>query len=173
MAATLPGAPYPEAAETRRRLRYSVLAALEAEHYAPSDEKHLGYVRTDEMNPPGGEGMDGDEYELNSKAKLSAGGLSVDLRIRRGKNGANPVADAAPLPKLIPFERFDRDLAADPLPTPDKSGWRPKRVVLLWLDEGILAAGRKPIRSVKELLCRMKMPEGARFFLLGPQTRPC
>ena len=46
--ATLPGAPYPEAAETRRRLRYAILAALHTEGYLPTDEKHLGYLRIED-----------------------------------------------------------------------------------------------------------------------------
>ena len=164
MAVALPGARYPVAAETRRRLRYSVLAALEAEHYTPYDEKHLGYVQTDEAEPLGGEVVDSNEYVLNGRANGFSDSLSVDHRIRQEKNG--PQRGAALLPKLIPFETFDRDFAADPLPT---HGWRPERVVLLWLDEDILAAGRQPIGSVKELLCRLKMPQRARFALLGPQ----
>jgi hypothetical protein len=34
---TLPGAPYPEDAETRRRLRYAVLAAVHTEKYVPEE----------------------------------------------------------------------------------------------------------------------------------------
>jgi hypothetical protein len=40
---SLSGAPYPEAAETRRRLRYAVLAGLHVANYYPEDEKHIGY----------------------------------------------------------------------------------------------------------------------------------
>jgi hypothetical protein len=47
IAVTLPGAPYPEAAETRRRLRYAVLAALHVAGFMPADERHIGYFRTD------------------------------------------------------------------------------------------------------------------------------
>ena len=50
---TLPGAPYPEAAETRRRLRYAVLAALHTEGYARVDEKHIGYFRIPETTSQG------------------------------------------------------------------------------------------------------------------------
>jgi hypothetical protein len=54
LAITLPGDPYPEAAETRRRLRYAVLAGLHAEHYAPADEKHIGDWLTDPKRPATG-----------------------------------------------------------------------------------------------------------------------
>ncbi|MGH7059749.1 MAG: hypothetical protein ACREFH_05120 [Stellaceae bacterium] len=47
IAVTLPGAPYPEIAETRRRLRYAVLAALHVAGFMPADEGHIGYLRTD------------------------------------------------------------------------------------------------------------------------------
>ncbi len=42
LAVALPGDPYPESAETRRRLRYAVLAGLHEEGYVPTDEKHIG-----------------------------------------------------------------------------------------------------------------------------------
>lgn len=47
IAITLPGAPYPETAETRRRLRYAVVAALHVAGFTPADEGHIGYFRTD------------------------------------------------------------------------------------------------------------------------------
>ena len=42
----LPGDPYPEAVETRRRLRYAVLSALHVAKYVPLDERHIGYFWT-------------------------------------------------------------------------------------------------------------------------------
>lgn len=41
---TVPGAPYAEDAESRRRYRYAVLAALEVQKYVPEDGEHIGYV---------------------------------------------------------------------------------------------------------------------------------
>ena len=40
---TLPGAPYPEETESRRRSRYAVAAALGAAGYQPNDGQHIGY----------------------------------------------------------------------------------------------------------------------------------
>src|SRR6202040_521739 len=40
---TVPGAPYPEDVERRRRTRYAVLAGLERAGFAPKDRRHIGY----------------------------------------------------------------------------------------------------------------------------------
>ena len=39
----VPGAPYPEDAERRRRTRYAVLAGPEGAGFKPEDRRHLGY----------------------------------------------------------------------------------------------------------------------------------
>jgi len=45
----VPGAPYSDIAETRRRLRYAVTSALHAERYEPEDALHIGYFRPEAM----------------------------------------------------------------------------------------------------------------------------
>jgi hypothetical protein len=40
---TVPGAPYPEDVERRRRTRYAVLAGLERAGFVPEDRRHVGY----------------------------------------------------------------------------------------------------------------------------------
>jgi hypothetical protein len=45
LAAVVPGAPYFEDSETRRRLRYAVLSGLMSEYFVPNDEQHIGYFR--------------------------------------------------------------------------------------------------------------------------------
>jgi hypothetical protein len=40
---TVPGAPYGEDAESRRRYRYAVLSALDLRKYVPKDGEHIGY----------------------------------------------------------------------------------------------------------------------------------
>jgi len=42
---TIPGAPYTEDSELRRRLRYAIVAALNVTGYAPEDSEHLGYFK--------------------------------------------------------------------------------------------------------------------------------
>ncbi|CCJ05805.1 hypothetical protein [Methylocystis sp. SC2] len=46
---TVPGAPYFEDAEMRRRLRYAVLSGLHLEGYEPRNEQHIGYFRPEDQ----------------------------------------------------------------------------------------------------------------------------
>jgi hypothetical protein len=158
---TLPGAPYPEAAETRRRLRYAVLAALHTEDYAPADEKHIGYFRTHEETPK-------TRPPTQSKpqppvtAQTAAKGSLIDYQLPptdtkattdndgAGQSGESSSNDgngaAAPLPPIIPYEQFDRYAAhgcADAEPQ--------QHIVVMWLDEDCLTAGRSPIASLNSL----------------------
>lgn len=41
----VPGGPYSDIAEMRRRLRYAVTSALHAERFEPEDAQHIGYFR--------------------------------------------------------------------------------------------------------------------------------
>ncbi|HET7793337.1 MAG TPA: hypothetical protein VFL64_08120 [Rhizobacter sp.] len=43
LAVMVPGGPYAEQVESRRRTRYAVLAGLNASHHAPIDTEHVGY----------------------------------------------------------------------------------------------------------------------------------
>jgi membrane protein implicated in regulation of membrane protease activity len=51
LAALVPGAPYAEDVETRRRTRYAVLAGLYRADYIPVNNEHVGYVRLGEFYP--------------------------------------------------------------------------------------------------------------------------
>lgn len=50
VAVTMPGAPYAEDGEVRRRTRYAVSSSLERAGFAPRDEHHLGYFRPQDQN---------------------------------------------------------------------------------------------------------------------------
>ena len=50
---TVPGAPYFEDAEMRRRLRYAVLSGLHLEDYEPRNEQHIGYFRPEDKHENG------------------------------------------------------------------------------------------------------------------------
>jgi hypothetical protein len=56
LAIMLPGGPYSENVESRRRARYAVLAGLNASRLAPADTEHLGYffprADSDTASPP-------------------------------------------------------------------------------------------------------------------------
>ena len=107
LAVTLPGAPYPEVAETRRRLRYAVLSALHVAGYAPTDEKHIGHW------PPNDAGSEGVEPKIQVSAfdgnwpvvtDVSAAGnvskadLSIAIRLAGGGGAkeSGPKGPAAP-----------------------------------------------------------------------------
>jgi hypothetical protein len=47
LGAMVPGGPYAENAEQRRRTRYAVLSGLAVSGYAPEDSEHIGYFETD------------------------------------------------------------------------------------------------------------------------------
>jgi hypothetical protein len=87
---TVPGGPYPEAAEARERYRYAVLAALDVEHYVPKDGEHIDYF-----------------------LPHSTGATSTE------PTGANTQKAAAPLPAFIPFEQFVSAKATARKPEPE------------------------------------------------------
>lgn len=63
--------------------------------------------------------------------------------------------DPPPLPGIIPWEEFDND--------------KNQHVLVLWLDEDVLTAGRHPIGSLVELASKPGLPPGSEFALLGPE----
>jgi hypothetical protein len=50
---TVPGAPYPEDVERRRRTRYAVLAGLKQSGFAPEDRRHIHYFVWSQSPSPG------------------------------------------------------------------------------------------------------------------------
>jgi hypothetical protein len=54
LGAMVPGEPYADDTETRRRTRYAVLAGLSSSGYAPDDNEHVGYTTLALPPEPGG-----------------------------------------------------------------------------------------------------------------------
>lgn len=153
---TLSGAPYPEVAETRRRLRYAVLAALHFRGFMPSDEKHIGYFSSHKFPfVPSADDIDG---PLNA-ATDQKGFDQVLWRLATATQAT--MCPATSLPKTIPFEQFE---AAES--TAAKS--RP-HVLLLWVDEDFLSSIRTPIASLAQLRCVLGSNGYGRFTVLGPR----
>lgn len=99
---TLSGAPYPEVAETRRRLRYAVLAAMHFRGFMPYDEKHIGYLRTDKPPfPPQADDTDGSLTAAKDRPGVEQAAWVDGIETLRAERAA------APLPKRIPFEQFE------------------------------------------------------------------
>jgi hypothetical protein len=158
----LPGAPYAEEAESRRRSRYAVLAALNTAGYVPADEEHVGYVRVDDI------------AQKQFHMEWDQPGLGVSLKVttenktnqncddgRCGNMGEKEGAFRA----VIPFEWFHK---ADP---PNKA----EDVVVAWIDEEILTSrslGPPRLARLIQLLSELGISEspriGPRFALIGP-----
>jgi hypothetical protein len=135
---TLPGALYPEAAESRRRLRYAVLAALHTKGYAPTDEKHIGYFSVTPLDNKEAQGAAAGVALHGCRRagdKAPAAGPepspTVEVADRAGRrDGDAGKGSPAPLPKIIPFEQFDSSSAQS---AAEPNG--PSHIVVLWLDE--------------------------------------
>ena len=50
LAVMVPGGPYAENAESRRRTRYAVVSGLRTKEFVPDNEDHLGYFRIDSVD---------------------------------------------------------------------------------------------------------------------------
>jgi hypothetical protein len=188
---TFPGGPYPEAAETRRRLRYAVLAALHTEGYARVDEKHIGYFRIPETTSQGGKKKQSPAQpkpQVNAATEGAARSLPIaDDRQSEAPPNANPASggaqsdgisahgeneNASPLPKIIPYEQFENTVGRN-------SGEQTARshVIVLWLDEDFLTTDRKPLASLNHLRLvmsasaqtKISTAEKPKFALLGPE----
>ena len=119
LAVFLPGGPYANDSEARRRFRYATLAGLNASGFTPSDEQHLGYFTP-----------------------------KPDGRADDGKN---------PLPAAVPFEGFASNNG--------------RAVVVLWLNEDVLANRQTPLASLVQLFCILHeagAPSGMTLKVLGP-----
>jgi hypothetical protein len=158
IAVTLPGAPFPEIAETRRRLRYAVLAAMHFRGFMPEDEKHIGYFNSDD--PP----FITSVLTANNNRRLTIRGLYASTRRENGKSRIGSTGEAThafappPLPKTIPFEQFEAT---------EKSG---PHVLLLWLDQDFLTSARQPIASLARLHSALAKYGYHRFAVLGPEN---
>jgi hypothetical protein len=157
----LPGDPYPEAVETRRRLRYAVLSALHVAKYVPGDERHIGYLSTE--GPKLGE-TEKPETLLSLRfpvARPAGSDPPAEGVFKVLKTAASPreksVVQSDP-PLRVPFERYEYEAAN-----------AEKRAVVLWLDEKALADGQKPIANLALLLCRLKLSDKGNFAFIGPQ----
>ena len=166
----LPGDPYPEAVETRRRLRYAVLSALHVAKYVPVDERHIGYFRTSEK-PEVRPAPKPETFASESahSARLSGGdppaadasGEGTNKFITSGTAKLEAAADDDELsvPPVVPFEEYQ---ALD----------GKKRAIVLWLNEEALAHRQNPIASLAGLLCKLDLDEhnNESFAFLGPEN---
>jgi hypothetical protein len=159
--ADLPGDPYPEAAETRRRLRYAVLSALHVAKYVPVDDRHIGYSWT--PKPPPAPKPETAVSGLFRVAKTAGSDSPAEGSFNVTTNGEAKCGEVVDddkllsMPAIVPFEQYE-----------DMN--RNNRVIVLWLDEEALAHRGKPITSLAGLLCKLDLDDNDESFVfLGPQ----
>jgi hypothetical protein len=127
LVASVSGTPYSEDQEARRRRRYAVLAALDAEGFVPADAQHIGFYWPEPQPPP-------QEPLMVRMVATSVDSLRANVLAASG-------TIAGELPKVVPYEWFT--------PRPERPRRRDdtgryQRILLLWFDEDILAAPAKP-----------------------------
>ena len=94
LVASVSGTPYAEDQEARRRRRYAVLAALDAEGFVPADAQHIGFYWPDPQPPPQ-EIADGPSGgDLGGSASCQCDGLAGDDRRRIAEGGPVRVVHA-------------------------------------------------------------------------------
>lgn len=144
LAVMLPGGPYSDNLETRRRVRYAVLAGLNASRLAPLDAEHLAYFFPN-AKPPASEP---DKAAGKGKA---AGKLGA-----RDKSPPAAPADTAPpllagkLPEIVPYEWFEpaisaRTERAKEVRTRVSDEAQPL-VLVMWLDSNAMSS--RPLASM-------------------------
>ena len=121
---TVPGLPYQEDAERRRRTRYVVLAGLERAGFVPKDARHIDYFVLKQSpasleTPPA--------FPATVESKLPLFGLLQGYRLQYVQARADP---ALAEPTIVPYERFSRSGQDE----------GPKRIIVLWLTEDALTS---------------------------------
>ena len=146
----VPGAPYTEDIETRRRARYAVLAGLYRADFLPVNRDHVGYLFID----PGG---------------MNRTSVVVE------RPGAPRVATNRDTHDIAAFEWFERDASAIPAASgsePNGTGGedlsRSDHVLLLWLDqEGFRDLPIRALSNVFKSIAPNQSPL-VEFAVLGP-----
>ena len=124
---TVPGSFYSEEKETRRQIRYAVLAGLDREGFIPQDSEHVGYFRIESTVASPDQRRDADRA-LPAESNEAARRTAARIRLAR-------------LPEIVPFETF-RARSGDA-----------KGILLLWFDEDAIA-GQHPLAQIARLLCQ-------------------
>jgi hypothetical protein len=138
------GAPYSEDHEFRLRIRYAVLAGLNAEGFVPDDSRHIGFYWPREA--------------ASSRDSSSSAQASLETSPALLVASASE-APPATLPRVVPFEWFTR-----------KSKGEVSKFLLLWFDEDVLREA--PLKQYAELLCPSvgASPRWGKVKILGPSS---
>jgi hypothetical protein len=175
IAVTVPGAPYPEDAERRRRTRYAVLAGLERAGFVPEDMRHIGYfVWTHSFGSF--------EQEIPPALPLLSSQIPPAKHIASATTASATIVSAAPLfgllqglrfkyiqllsdtsqadPTIVPYERFDKVSRS----VEDKDKGVSNSILVLWLGEDALKT--TPLAGFSSLIviAQPLVPDGVMRF---------
>ncbi len=128
LAVMVPGGPYAESAEARRRTRYAVVSGLRAKEYVPQSADRLGYVRIDSVS------------ETDPESAICY--PEVIATLAGGLVGPTPLSEDY---FTVPFERFNSR-------TPELAG----KVLLLWLNSEKFE--KTPISNIASLIHQIIPP---------------
>jgi hypothetical protein len=164
---TVPGGPYPEDAEHRRRTRYAVVAGLKQAGFVPKDARHIDYFVWRQLAPslvletPSALrllswGMQpARNLALTSVAsQLPLFGLLQDYRLQ----DVWPSGEAT----LVPYERFEEIVQRG------QDGGAPNSIIVLWLREDALRG--EPLASLTALMDFLRQDgfDGSYIRIVGP-----
>ncbi|SFM16323.1 hypothetical protein [Variovorax sp. OV329] len=146
LAVMLPGGPYSDNLETRRRVRYAVLAGLNASRLAPVDAEHLAYFFP-EPKP---------SKEPAKEKPVGKGATATAAATRASRAAAAPEPRPGPpaqlvgrLPEIVPYEWFE--------PTPSGRGRLGAEtqplVLVMWVDGDAMAS--RPLASMYSLIGKL------------------
>jgi hypothetical protein len=176
---TVPGAPYPEDVEQRRRTRYAVLAGLERAGFGPEDRRHIGYFVWSQSPSTGRFVSDMPQglpllacgtpasAHFACVSTASARGVAPLFSLLQGSNllSAQSLPDAALTePAIVPYERFKR------LPDPPdaKDNDSTDSVLVLWLKEDVLM--HKPLTALNSLVRSLNRDQNPAVKFIGPSS---
>ena len=178
---TVPGAPYPEDVERRRRTRYAVLAGLERAGFAPKDRRHIGYVVWSQSPPPAPF-----VPHMPPELPLLACGTPASAHFSCVSTASARVASELPLfgilqgsnlqsaqslpefasaePAIVPYEKFRRVQYRDEASDSDS----PDSVLVLWLKEDVLM--HKPLTALNSLVGLLHRDQHPAVKFIGPSS---
>ena len=165
IAAMLPGAAFIGVEEARRRVRYAVLAGLDAEGYVPDDSEHMGLLHARRCQR-----LTGCEIELGALlATDNPPPQTWDAALKTLMGNRRLLSQAlAQQPGMdILYETLSAQSEAPGRPPADHGGMarERRRVVVLWIDDTAVAP--RWLSAIAILLAEV-VPDKARLRIIGP-----
>lgn len=167
LAVTVPGGPYQEEAEERRRIRYAILSGLEQAGYTPDDPQHLNYFiwarKLASVQPAAAlespffclRAQDNSRHAEAGKSDCQPPDLTAGLQYTR-PSARSAVGDSI----VVPYETFGK--------TPKTVIGNPfkEHVLIVWLREDALM--QQPFTKLSSLLGDLRGATSTKVKVIGP-----